>query len=75
MIQQRIKLGAKDVESFVAAASKCDFDVDIFYNHYIVDAKSLLGVFGLDLTRVLTVSYNGYNADFEHMLRKQAVAS
>ena len=44
MEEKRIKLtsvaAAKD---FVIRASKCDFDIDVYYNRVIIDAKSLLG--------------------------------
>lgn len=73
METRKIKLTQIDeVKEFVNAASSCDFDVDIFYNRIIVDAKSLLGVLSLDLTRVLNVSCQGYNSDFEHTLNKFA---
>ena len=33
MCQKQIKLNAKeDVQEFVRAAGKCDFDIDVFYN-------------------------------------------
>ena len=71
----KIKLNAtKEVEEFVSAAGKCDFDIDISYNRYIVDAKSFLGVYGLDFTKPLTVSYDGYNAELEKMLKEYAIA-
>lgn len=71
----RIKLNKlDDVKDFVAAASECDFDVDIFYNSFIVDAKSILGVLSLDLTRELNVTCQDYNKKFEQTLRKYAVA-
>ena len=41
------------------AAGKCDFDIDAFYNRIIIDAKSILGVLSMDLTRVLTVQCHG----------------
>ena len=69
-----IRLTPDEVQHFVNVTSKCDFDVDICYNRYVVDAKSFLGVFGLDLGRPLTVSYDGYNSEFEEMLRKYAIA-
>lgn len=70
-----IKLGeVEEVKEFVNAASKCDFDIDIFYNRIIVDAKSFLGVLSLDLTHQLSVSCQGYNPDFENTLRKYATA-
>lgn len=74
MVRRRIKLSPSEVQAFVAAASKCDFDVDIAYNRYAVDAKSIVGVYGLDFRQVLTVSYSGYNAEFEQFMQKFAVA-
>ena len=53
---------------------RCDFDIDIFYNRYVVDAKSFLGVYGLDFTKPLSVSYDGYNDKFEELLRQYAIA-
>ena len=70
-----IHLAPSEVQQFVNVASKCDFDIDISYNRYTVDAKSFLGVYGLDLRRPLKVSYNGYDSDFERMLQSLAVAS
>lgn len=70
-----IHLTPGEVQKFVNVASKCDFDIDISYNRYTVDAKSFLGVYGLDLCRPLKVSYNGYDSDFETMLQSVAVAS
>lgn len=74
MVQRRIILRPDMVKEFVARASKCDFDIDIYYNRYVVDAKSILGVLGLDLRQVLTVSYNGYQEEFENFLSSMAVA-
>lgn len=69
MKQRKIMLPTiADAKEFVAAAGKCDFDIDVFYNRVIIDAKSILGVLSLDLTRVLTVSYNGENEAFEEFL-------
>ncbi len=69
MKQRKIMLPTiADAKEFVAAAGKCDFDIDVFYNRVIIDAKSILGVLSLDLTRVLTVSYNGENGAFEEFL-------
>ena len=36
-----------DVQEFVGAASKCDFDIDLKYRQILIDAKSLLGVIGI----------------------------
>lgn len=74
MVQRKIKLRPDEVKKFVAAASRCDFDIDIAYNRYTVDAKSIVGVLGLDFTQTLTVSYNGFNSDFENLLAGYALA-
>ena len=67
--QRKIKLATiMDVKEFVTVASECDFDVNIFYNHIIVDAKSVLGVLSLDLSKVLTVEYYGEDPVFEAVL-------
>ena len=70
-----IQLTPDEVQHFVDVASKCDFDIDISYNRYVVDAKSFLGVYGLDFKSPLTVSYEGYNAELEALLNKLTKAS
>ena len=72
-IQRVIKLSPSEVRDFVRVAEKCDFDIDISYGHVVVDAKSILGILGLDLTRKLTVSFFGENKDFESYLDTCAV--
>ena len=69
MKQRRIMLPTLEAaKEFVAEAAKCDFDIDVFYNRMIIDAKSILGVLSLDLTRVLTVEYSGVSESFEAYL-------
>ena len=41
VIKKIIMLNPAQVEEFVSAATKCNFDVDIYYNRYVVDAKSI----------------------------------
>ena len=65
---------SEEVENFVSAAGQCDFEIDIFYNRIIIDAKSILGVLSLDLTRVLTVEYDGENKEFEAFLEKKSAS-
>ena len=57
-----------DVKEFVTVAGECDFDVNIFYNHVVVDAKSVLGVLSLDLSKVLMVEYDGNDRALEEIL-------
>ncbi|MGI6069200.1 MAG: HPr family phosphocarrier protein [Blautia sp.] len=72
--EQKIRLSADDVREFVDAASKCDFDIDIFYNRFIIDAKSILGILSMDLNRELTVKCYGDDPQFIQRIRKFAVA-
>lgn len=74
-MNKMIRLTPDKVQHFVHVAGKCDFDIDIFYNSYVVDAKSILGVYDLDLSKPLTVSYDGFNAEFEEILKQYTVAS
>lgn len=45
MTQRKIRISTiAEAKDFVARASECDFDINIFYNRVILDAKSILGV-------------------------------
>lgn len=69
MKEKRIVLpSVEEAKHFVQEAGKCSFDIDVFYNRITIDAKSILGVLSLDLTRVLTVQMNGENKEFEEYL-------
>lgn len=75
MLEKKIQLKAfSEVKEFVKAAEKCEYDVDVFYNRVVVDAKSILGVMSMDLTRPLTVKYHVEDQDcFEQALNKFAM--
>ncbi len=76
MNEKRIRLSdTNEVKEFVREAEKCDFDIDIFYNRVVIDAKSFLGVLSMDLSQILTVKYGGEDSNFENVLRRYAVAS
>ncbi len=73
-MEMKIRLkGIKDVTEFVMAAERCDFDIDIFYNRVIVDAKSILGILSMDLNKVLTVRCYGEDREFRSVLEKFVV--
>lgn len=59
MAERKIRLkNAEEAGRFVEAAEKCRFDVDLCRGNIVVDAKSLMGVLGMDLTSELTVRYH-----------------
>ena len=72
-MEQQINLYEKSAQEFVSAASKCNFDIDVFYNRIIIDAKSILGLLSLDLTQTLTVKCYGEDEKFKQVLSKYAV--
>ena len=75
MSERKIRLTEfDDVKEFVRAAEKCSYDVDISYNRVVIDAKSLIGVLSLDLTKVLTVKYHDEDIHFSNVLDKYAVS-
>lgn len=52
-----------DVKDFVNVVNKYDFDVDLTSGRYIVDAKSIMGIFSLDLSKPIKVEVHGDKSD------------
>ncbi len=44
-----------DVKNFVSEVSLCDYDVDLLSGRYAVDAKSIMGIFSLDLSKPISL--------------------
>lgn len=44
-----------DVKNFVNSVNRYDFDVDLSSGRYVVDAKSIMGIFSLDLSKPIKV--------------------
>lgn len=64
MKQIKIMLATiNDVKIFVNAVSKYDFDVDLVSGRYAVDAKSIMGIFSLDLSKTIDLQAHTENAD------------
>lgn len=42
-----------DVKNLVNIVNKYDFDIDLISDRYVVDAKSIMGIFSLDLTKTI----------------------
>ena len=54
MIKVKINLNSIDrVKSFVNIISKFDNDFDLVSGRYVIDAKSIMGIFSLDLSKNL----------------------
>lgn len=48
-----------DIKDFVNLASRCRDDVVVKSGHYTVNAKSIMAMFSLDLTKPLKVEFYG----------------
>ncbi len=56
MVKFNIKLtNAASAKDFVHAVSNYPYDIDLTSGRYIVDAKSIMGIFSLDLSRPICV--------------------
>ena len=45
-----------DVKDFVKKANTVSYEADLSIGKYTIDAKSIMGIFSLDLSRPLTLS-------------------
>lgn len=60
MKKVNIMLGTIEaVKSFVNIVSKYDFDVDLVSGRYAIDAKSIMGIFSLDLSKKIELQAHG----------------
>ncbi len=51
-----IKLSfAEEVKTFVNVANRYNYDMDLRAGRHVVDAKSILGIFSLDLSKPITL--------------------
>ena len=61
----RISLNSIDkVKSFVNDLTKFDVDFDLVSGRYVIDAKSIMGIFSLDLSKPIELNiHSEQNAD------------
>ena len=65
----RISLHSIDkVKSFVNTLSKFDTDFDLVSGRYVIDAKSIMGIFSLDLSKPIDLNIHAEN-DAEEILQ------
>ena len=54
---------AENVKSFVTAVNRYAFDMDLRSGRHVVDAKSILGIFSLDLSKPVTLEIHSDDCD------------
>lgn len=60
----------QSVKEFVNIAQSCEYEILLKSGKYVVDAKSILGIFSLDLSQPLTLEI--YSDDCADLLGKLA---
>lgn len=60
----RIRLnGVDDIRAFVNAVAMYEYDIDLRGGRYVVDAKSIMGIFSLDLSSPIEMVVYGDKED------------
>ena len=55
----------KDVRDFVNMVIRIGYDVDLMQGKYVIDAKSVMGIFALDLmTPITVIAHSDNTRDF-----------
>jgi phosphotransferase system HPr-like phosphotransfer protein len=69
----QISLNSIDkVKNFVNSISKFDFDFDLVSGRYVIDAKSIMGIFSLDLSKPIDLNIHAENEKLEEVLNTLA---
>ncbi len=64
MKEVKIKLtNVQDIREFVNQVILADYEVDLIQGRYVIDAKSIMGIFSLDLLSPIDLVAHSENAD------------
>lgn len=44
-----------DIKNLVNIVNKYDYDIDLISDRYVIDAKSIMGIYSLDLTKPICI--------------------
>ena len=57
------------VKSFVNDITKYDYDFDLVSGRYVIDAKSIMGIFSLDLSKDIDLNIHAEGEEAENVLQ------
>ena len=67
----KISLNSIDkVKSFVNEITKFDNDFDLVSGRYVIDAKSIMGIFSLDLSKPIDLNIHADGAALDEVMSK-----
>ena len=65
----QISLNSIDkVKSFVKDITKFDYDFDLVSGRYVIDAKSIMGIFSLDLSKPIDLNIHAEDTNVDAVL-------
>ena len=69
MLKVKISLNSIDkVKSFVNDISGFNAEFDLVSGRYVIDAKSIMGIFSLDLSKPIDLNIHADNAEIDTIL-------
>ena len=65
----KISLNSIDkVKSFVNEITKYDYDFDLVSGRYVIDAKSIMGIYSLDLSKSIDLNIHADDSEIDKIL-------
>ena len=69
MTSVQISLNSIDKgKSFVNEITTYDYDFDLVSGRYVIDAKSIMGIFSLDLSKPIDLNIHAENQDADNII-------
>lgn len=66
----QISLNSIDkVKSFVNAITQYEYDFDLISGRYVIDAKSIMGIFSLDLSKPINLNVHAEGSNLDEVLK------
>ena len=56
------------VKTFVNLINRFDYDFDLVSGRYVIDAKSIMGIFSLDLSKTITLNIHADDASVDEVM-------
>lgn len=60
------------VKTFVNLINRFDYDFDLVSGRYVIDAKSIMGIFSLDLSKPITLNIHADDANADAIVKELA---
>ena len=73
MVAVQISLNSiEKVKSFVNDLARFDADFDLVSGRYVIDAKSIMGIFSLDLSKPIDLNVHAEDSELEEIMETLA---